>query len=116
MPYRARERDLFPDWIYDISVGNEELLDLLIEILVARSRAMRAFRERGSYVPKLCLREFKQADETLEVLRKQIVAPRSRARRAATALRKFVNAHQCARFLASDTAVGKTKGRQPATR
>jgi hypothetical protein len=102
MPYKPKLRDTFPEWIYDISGNDEDLIEVLIEAFVARYRAARAFDERNGVIPKLCEKEYEVAERILEAIHDGTTKRADRLQRAAVALRKFTAAHQSARFLETD--------------
>lgn len=104
MPYKPKLRAQIPEWIFDLQEDEEDLFDVLTEAAVARIRASRAIRERGRHAPQVCISEFEVGERIFEAIRTGVVPRKKRLQKAAVALRKYTMAHQCARFLESDTS------------
>lgn len=102
MPYKPKAVERLPEWIYDLSGGDDCLNDVLTEAWVAGQKAERAVRDRGDEAPSTCRAELEAADGILAAIRAGRVPPRQLAKKAAQAVRKFDMAYQCARFLESD--------------
>jgi hypothetical protein len=102
MPYKPKIIEQMPEWIYELSIGDECLLDVLTEAWVSGQHARNAIRQRGDEVPRTCSGELEFADGILEAIRDGRVPKERLAARAAQAVRKFDTARQCARFMERD--------------
>jgi hypothetical protein len=95
---------VIPDWIREVSGGNDCLNDVLEEAWFAGEKALAAIDERGGGVPRTCAAEMRSAEIILENIRTGRVPEGERAEKAAQAVRKFATARQCARFLERDNS------------
>jgi hypothetical protein len=102
-----------PEWIKDLSAGDQCLHDVLLEAWVASQTARDAVRDRGSSAPRTCVEELKSAEGILDAIHEGRT-PRSQfSKKAAQAVRKFDMVYQCARFLEKDTSRQFAEKRPP---
>ena len=102
MPYKPKMIEDLPEWIYELSVGDDCLKDVLIEAWVGWRNAIRAIRERGNQVPRTCSSEMEAAEGILKSIQDGRTPRYQLAKKAAQAVRKFDMVYQCVRFRESD--------------
>ena len=99
MPYKPKIIERLPEWIGELSNGDDCLEEVLTEAWVAGEHARNAIRQRGSAAPRACASEMEAADGILEAIREGRVPSGRLAAKAAQAVRKFSTARECARVL-----------------
>jgi hypothetical protein len=104
MPYKPRDLEVMPGWIYDRSGGDSCLNDVLTEAWVASQKARMAVLKRGGSVPRACSSELETAEGILDSIREGRVSRVQLAKKAAQAVRKFNTALQCAQLLERDNS------------
>jgi len=101
VPYKPKTVE-FPDWLYELSVGDNCLRDVLTEMWSTAQHARNAVRQRGDDAPRTCTGELQAAEGILESISEGRVPKPQLAAKAAQAVSKFDTALQCAQFLESD--------------
>jgi hypothetical protein len=81
--------ETLPKWMYLLSDGDDDLLDVLVGAWVAGDRARRAVRELGDRAPRTCLDDLKAAEGILDAISSGAVPRQQLAKKAAHAVRKF---------------------------
>src|ERR1700677_1861235 len=101
MPFKP-ERVEFPQWLYDLSYGDDCLRDVLTEMWSTAQHARNAAAQRGGELPRVCSGELQAAEGILDSIREGRVPKRQLSTKAAQAVRKFDTALQCARLAERD--------------
>lgn len=115
MPYKPRTVE-YPDWIYELSGGDDCLRDVLTEMWSTAQHARNAAAQRGDELPRVCAVELRTAEGILDSILEGRVPERQISAKAAQAVRKFDTALQCARAVERDDSPVFARERRPIRR